>query len=213
MNQITIVGTGDHARVIADLARALGLSIAGFIELEAVAGAHAGVSPLLGDLQTELGWLERLDDAHFVVAIGSSAIRRGAFERCVKLGLQPATLVHPTAVLLGGAQVGVGTQVCAQALLGVDTYIGRNVIVNTAATLDHDVHVEDHALIGPGARLAGRVAVGKATHIGLAAAVREGTIIGDGALVAAGAVVIDDVPPGGRVAGVPARPMHPAAGR
>jgi len=41
--------------------------------------------------------------------------------------------------------------------------------------------------------------------IGANAVVLEGVRVGEGAVVAAGAVVIDDVPPGAVVAGVPAR--------
>jgi acetyltransferase-like isoleucine patch superfamily enzyme len=43
--------------------------------------------------------------------------------------------------------------------------------------------------------------------VGIGAIIREGITIGAGALVAAGAVVVEEVPPGARVAGVPARPM------
>jgi serine acetyltransferase len=53
------------------------------------------------------------------------------------------------------------------------------------------------------------VAVGERAHVGIGAVVIERIEIGSGALVAAGAVVVRDVPPGGRVAGVPARAMEP----
>jgi acetyltransferase-like isoleucine patch superfamily enzyme len=75
--------------------------------------------------------------------------------------------------------------------------------------VDHDARVGPHAQVGPGAHLAGRVTVEAGGYVGIGAAVREGRTIGAWAFVAGGAMVIDDVDPGARVAGVPARPMAP----
>jgi acetyltransferase-like isoleucine patch superfamily enzyme len=63
--------------------------------------------------------------------------------------------------------------------------------------------------ICPGAVLAGEVTVEDDVFIGANATVIHGGItIGQGAIVGAGAVVIDNVPPGAVVAGVPARKIQ-----
>lgn len=204
MSAIIIVGAGDHARVVADLAVAAGHSVAGHVQ----PSPRSSASPVLGDLEADLGWLDAQHGASFTVAIGANDVRRHAFERCLELGLQPIALVHPSAVVLGGARIEPGAQVCALALVGVDAIVGEDAIVNSAATADHDVVIGPHAFVAPGAHLAGRVRVGSEAHVGIGAAVREGTMIGDGALVAAGAAVVADVPAHARVAGVPARPMN-----
>jgi acetyltransferase-like isoleucine patch superfamily enzyme len=49
------------------------------------------------------------------------------------------------------------------------------------------------------------IAVGDDVYFGLNAVVLGGVTIGSGAIIGAGAVVVDDVPPGAIVAGVPAR--------
>lgn len=215
MSGVLIVGTGDHARVVVDLVHAVGLRVSGHVEPaqeRARAWRSDGSMVVLGALDDDLGWLGQLANVPFVVAIGANEVRRRAFERCRELGMEPVPVVHPTAALLGRAAVRPGAQVCAMATLGVDSSIGENVIINTAAVVDHDGVVEPHAFIGPGARLAGRVRVGAGAHVGIGAVIREGTMIGAGALVAAGAVVVEDVPEGARVAGVPARPMESARG-
>jgi sugar O-acyltransferase (sialic acid O-acetyltransferase NeuD family) len=208
---LVIVGTGDHARVMADVARAAGRAVAGFIrpgersaagDLDAIDGV-----PLLGALDGGEPRPNIEGEVEFVVAIGANRVRDQAFRRCLALGWQPVALVHPTAILLGGAHIAPGAQVCAAAVIGLAADIGANVIVNTAASVDHDGRVGDHAFIGPGARLAGRVTVEEGTHVGIGAVVREGCTIGAWSYVAAGAVVVDDVPGGIRVAGVPARLM------
>lgn len=210
MSGVLVVGTGDHARVIADALRAAGHQVAAFVEPDAdgvtSVDGEPGTSVLTG--LEEGGWLTERAGASFVVAIGANAIRRRMHDRCVALGLLPVAVVHPTAVLLGGARIDPGAQVCAGAVIGVAAHVGADAIVNTAASIDHDVAIGAHAFVGPGARLAGRVSVGEEAHVGIGAVVREGITIGAGALVAAGAVVVEDVAPGARVAGVPARPME-----
>jgi sugar O-acyltransferase (sialic acid O-acetyltransferase NeuD family) len=210
MSGLLIVGTGDHARVIDELARAAGHQVAGYVEPDPYRLAALdwdGDQPLLGGLGASEPWIEAHRGAAFVVAIGANEVRRRCYDECLELGLVPIALVHPSAVVLGGASVAVGAQVCATAMLGVSAHVEENAIVNSMASVDHDAIVERHAFVGPGAHLGGRVTVGTAAHVGIGAVVREGTIIGAGAFVAAGAVVIADVPAGTRVAGVPARPM------
>lgn len=205
---IVIVGAGDHGRVVLDLARTLGHDVLGFVEPTPGADRTSveGVA-VIGDLETPDAW--RRGNPAFVAALGDNKARAAAFERCHGLGLEPVALVHPTAILLGGASVAAGAVVCAGAVVGVMARVGENAVVNTSASLDHDVILGAHVQIGPGAHLAGRVMVGDGAFIGIGAAVREGIRIGSWALVAGGAMVVGDVPDGGRAAGVPARPMAP----
>lgn len=203
---LVIVGAGDHGRVVLDLARALGHEPYGFVEPRAAPDRTSvdGVA-IVGDLEDPEPW--RRGNPVFVAALGDNRARASAFERCRELGLQPVSLVHPSAILLGGASVAAGAVVCAGAVVGVMARVGENAVVNTSASIDHDVVLGAHVQVGPGAHLAGRVIVGDGAFIGIAAAVREGARVGAWSLVAGGAMVVEDVPEGSRVAGVPARPM------
>jgi UDP-perosamine 4-acetyltransferase len=82
--------------------------------------------------------------------------------------------------------------------------IGRNVVINTRASVDHDCVVEDHVFVGPGATLCGEVRIGEGTFVGAGAVILPGIAVGDGAIVAAGAVVARNVPSGALVMGVAA---------
>jgi acetyltransferase EpsM len=203
--RLVVIGAGDHARVVVDLARACGHEPIGFVEPTPGDRTSVDGLPILGSLASPDDWAGA--DLGFTVGIGRNRDRAAAFDRCRSLGLEPVTLVHPGALVLGGAELGAGTQVCAGAVIGLAAKLGDDVIVNTAASVDHDDVLEDHAFVGPGARLAGRVTVAQGAHVGLAAAVREGVRIGAWSYVAAGAVVIADVADEHRVAGVPARAM------
>ena len=109
--------------------------------------------------------------------------------------------------------------------------IGDNAVIMMGAIINIGAVIGEGSMIDMGAVLGGRATVGKNCHIGAGtvlagvieppsaqpviveddvviganAVVLEGCRIGKGAVVAAGAVVVDDVPPGVVVAGVPAR--------
>ncbi|WP_319004507.1 acyltransferase [Loktanella gaetbuli] len=90
--------------------------------------------------------------------------------------------------------------------VGADCMIGPFVYIT-----DHD-----HGT-APGIRLADQpltgtpVTIGRNVWIGAGAIILKGVTIGDNAVIAAGCVVTRDVPPGARIAGVPGRPLTPAA--
>lgn len=210
---IVIVGTGDHARVMLDLLASVGHSPIGFVEVGDAPWRERSIGGVnvIGNLVDDAEW-SRSGPA-FAVAVGDNHRRSDAFERCLELGCDPIVLIHPSAILLGGAVVEAGAQVCAGAVVGVSTTVGRNAIVNTAASLDHDNVIAEHAFVAPGAHLAGRVKVGQGAHVGIGASVVQGVTIGAWAVVAAGAVVVSDVAPSTRVAGVPARLMDASNSR
>jgi sugar O-acyltransferase (sialic acid O-acetyltransferase NeuD family) len=206
---IVIVGAGDHARVVLEGLRAAGAEVAAIVQpaSDLDTGHHVAGLQVVGSLDQPDAWMPSIEAPEFIVAVGNNTMRATAFDRAMSLGMKPATMIHPKAILLAGADVGAGSQVCAGAVVGVDARIGVDVIVNTLASVDHDAVIGDHAFVAPGAHLAGRVEIGPGSHVGIGAAIREGLHVGAGSTVAAGAVVIANVPAGGRVAGVPARPM------
>ncbi|WP_254545140.1 serine O-acetyltransferase [Halomarina pelagica] len=124
---------------------------------------------------------------------------------------------HPLAARIVShvARVLTGVEIHPAATVGRRLFIdhGMGVVVGETAEVGEDVHmhhgvtlggnspepvkrhptVEDGVLIGANATLIGDITVGERARVG------------------AGAVVVDDVPPGTTVAGVPARPVGDAA--
>ncbi len=137
----------------------------------------------LGDNQSRIGWLRQLEAAGYIVP----------------------TLIHAKAYVSPYATVGIGTVVFAQAAVNSGATLGRGVIVNTGATIDHDCFIDDGVHVCPGAHLAGEVHVGARSFIGIGAIVIQQTIVSEGVTVGAGAVVVNGVPAGVTVAGVPAK--------
>ena len=207
MNKIIVVGAGGHARVVADVIRlSRHFELAGFIDTQNTDryGTPFEDSHILGG-DDKLAELFASGVHHAAIAVGNNAARARLASQLAAAGWQLPALVHPGAIVASSVTVGAGTVIFARAVVNPATRIGANVILNTGCTVDHDCVIGDAAHIAPGVNLAGHVTVGSGTLVGVGAAVKPGITIGHNVLVGVGAAVVNDVPDGATVVGVPAR--------
>lgn len=205
-----IIGAGGHARVLIEALTKSGTAILGCVAKE-VPSRWTPSIPFLGDDEALLRHAP--SSVVLINGIGSTArpdLRRDVFLRFKQRGYHFGTVVHPAAILPSDIVLGEGAQVMAGAILQPGCRVGENAIVNTGAVVDHDCRIGAHVHVAPGAVLSGDVKVGEGAHVGTGARVIQGVEIGAGAVIGAGAAVIRDVPPGTKVAGVPARPLRGA---
>jgi sugar O-acyltransferase (sialic acid O-acetyltransferase NeuD family) len=211
--RLLVWGGGGHGKVVADLIRATGGVVVGFVD---------GDERLLGQpvepggarvVMTEADLLGILKKAALpgiadgvVLAIGANGRR---LERLRLLsGTAAPPLVHPTAVVSASVEIARGSVIMPCAILNAAVRVDEGVIINTAAVVEHDCSIGDGAHVSPGAVLAGGVTVGPRAWIGAGATLIQGISVGADAVVGAGAVVIRDVPAGVTVVGVPAAPIR-----
>lgn len=198
--RLLVIGAGGHAKVVVDAARCAGFQVAG------VVGQAGGREELLG-IPVSLS-AEGIEADVFIVAIGDNRRRALVFEQHVAGPLPAATVVHPSAVIADGVDIGAGTFVAAGVVVNVDARIGRDVILNTGCTVDHDVVVGDHALVGPASSLCGESRLGEGVTLGAGASIIPTRTVGDWTIVGAGAAVVADIPAGVVCMGVPARTVR-----
>ena len=195
--RLLVVGAGGHAKVVIDAARAAGFDVAGVI------GDPQGRTELLGVPISRSA--EGVFAENFIIAVGDNRARAELFDQYCRAGQRPAVVVHPSAIIAEGVEVGGGTFIAAGVVINVGTRIGDNAILNTSCTVDHDCDVGDHAHVGPTSGLCGAVSVGAGALIGVGCSLIPLSSVGEWAVVGAGSTVIRDVPAGETHAGVPAR--------
>ncbi len=202
---LLIWGAGGHAKVVADVARASGWEVIGFLEETPHRHGHGfyGAS-ILGGSEV-LHTVDRHPCREVFIAIGDNVARDRCLDVAIRAGYSVPILIHPTATISPTAKLASGTVVMAGAVVQSDTEIGAGAIINTGASVDHDGVLGRCVHLGPGVRLTGQVQIGDLTMGGAGAVVIPGVRIGQRCLIGAGAVVIFDIPDGQTAVGVPAR--------
>ena len=141
----------------------------------------------------------------FFCAIGDNGTRAKLARRAEELGWEPATLVHPTAILARTAEIGAGSYVGPASVISVNAKIGAHVIIDMHVSIGHDAVLKDFCSIFPGARINGGCRLGEYTLIGSNATLLPGTLVSDRAVVGASSLAHGSVEPDTTVFGVPAR--------
>jgi sugar O-acyltransferase (sialic acid O-acetyltransferase NeuD family) len=200
--KVLLWGAGAHGRVIHDLADACGYSDIAFVDDQASAERVCGCRVLMPD-DHRIG-----DYRHFIVSVGDNQLRARCFEAGLQRGLEPAVLIHPSAVISRSAILGRGTMVLPLVVVGSGVAVGENCVLNTACVVEHDSRVSNHVHISPGAIIGGEVTVEAFAHVGMGARVLSRLGVGSGSVLGAGAVAVKDVAAGWIVTGIPAQPRR-----
>ena len=121
--------------------------------------------------------------------------------------------IEPGAIIRDQVEIGDNAVIMMGAIINIGAKIGDGTMIDMGAVLGGRATVGKRCHIGAGTVLAGVIEPPSATPviieddvvIGANAVVIEGVKVGKGSVVAAGAVVIEDVPAGVVVGGIPAR--------
>jgi UDP-3-O-[3-hydroxymyristoyl] glucosamine N-acyltransferase len=89
-----------------------------------------------------------------------------------------------------------------------DTVIGEGTKIDNLVQVGHNVQIGRHCVLAGKAGISGSVILEDFAVLGAAAAVVEHVRIGEGGQIAAAGIVYNDVPAGGRMAGIRAKPIQ-----
>lgn len=204
LGALIIVGGGGHGRVVAEAARAAGAHVVAFADA-ALAGGLADGVPVIDAEPVVVARACLEHGAAAAVAIGDNATRQRVHVALAAAGVTIASVIHPSAIVLGGAQLGVGAQLLAGAVVGVAAVIGDGCIVNTSASIDHDCRVGAFCHLSPGVHTGGQVELGEGVHLAIGVSLRNRVRVGAWSQIGVGAAVVCDIPAHVIAYGVPAR--------
>ncbi len=194
---LILLGTGGHAKVVAEALRLSGREILGVTDPNSSPGSNFfGVRVLGGDEAIYDYSPEEVELVNGVGALPGKVQRWEIGEQMRRRGYRFASVIHPSAVIAKDVELSEGTQVMAGAVIQPSVKIGVDTIVNTGVCIDHDCKIGANCHLAPGVVLSGGVNVGDYVHLGTAASVIQYMSIGCRAIVAAGSVVYKCIPEG-----------------
>ena len=177
---VIILGAGGHAKVVIDTLLLTSVKIEGIVDPDRKKhGTNILGIPVIGSDDVVL---QRGPNAVTLVngvgSIKQPILRKQLFDTYTAKGFTFAAVKHPSAVIARDVLLAEGVQVMAGAVIQPGSVIGKNVIINTRASVDHDCTIADHVHLAPGVVLSGGVVVEESVHIGTGATVLQGLRIG-----------------------------------
>ena len=196
--KVVIIGAGGHAKVIADIVRASGDVVVGFLDDSYTEPKEFYRSRVIGKTSD---YKEYVCGCSFVIAIGNGGVRKRISS---ELECEWYTAIHPSAVVSDSAKIGCGTVVMANAVINADAQIGEHVIINTGAIVEHDCQIGSYSHLSPRCAVCGVTKVGNSVWLGAGSTVMHVLSICDDVILGAGGVVVRNIEESGTYVGVPA---------
>lgn len=205
--RILIMGSGGHARVVADTIEQLGeYEIAGFVD-----NVHIGRVYKDYDIIGTDDDLKKLYDQGITCAamgigyLGEGELRSKLYSQLKTVGFELPAIVDKTAAVADDVEVAEGVYVGKLVVVNSGADLGVMSIVNSGSIVEHDCKLGAFSHVAVGATVCGGASIGEACLIGAGAVVIQEKTVGNNAIIGAGSVVLENVNDYQKVAGVPAR--------
>ncbi len=209
LQPVIVWGARGHAKVLNEFLPQLGYQVIAVFDNDAHATAPLAGVPLFHGLSGFDRWSKtcRVESVQALVAIGGQRgrTRLEIHEQLAAHGIEPLSVIHPSAFVADDAEIGAGSQILARSAVCTEVALGRACIINTNASVDHESVLGNGVHVAPGATITGCVEVGDYSMIGAGSVVLPRIKIGRNVIVGAGAVVTRDIPDGKVAYGNPAR--------
>jgi sugar O-acyltransferase (sialic acid O-acetyltransferase NeuD family) len=211
MDNIIIVGSSGHAKVIIDIIeKESKFKIIGLLDRFRKVGEETLGYRIIGGEEQLPGFINKYDLKGGIVAIGDNYARYKAAENIMRIvpGFVLISAIHPGANISKYIKIGEGTVIMAGSSINSGSVIGRGCILNTNSSLDHDSVMEDYSSLAPNSATGGNVHINSFSAICIGATIKHGVNIGKHSVVGAGSVVLKDIGNYKVAFGIPAREIR-----
>ena len=211
MENILIIGSGGHAKVIIDIVAKEGLyHIVGLLNKRPKKNEKISGYDILGNDEDLPKFVKTHAIKGIIIAVGDNFTRANVVshirEICPELSFYSAT--HPQASIASDVSVGQGTVIMAGVSVNPTSSIGEFCILNTNSSLDHDSQMGDFTSLAPGVTVGGDCQVGEFSAINIGAILIPRITIGAHSVVGAGSLVNKSVGSFEVVYGSPAKKIR-----
>jgi sugar O-acyltransferase (sialic acid O-acetyltransferase NeuD family) len=201
-NKLVIIGAGGHAISCCEVIESAGYEINCFID------ANRKYSDLLNiPVISHLSELNTLNKYYYFIAIGDNALREKVAKemKATYPDIFFPALCHQSAVVSKNSEIGEGTILMPNTVVGTNTTVGRFCILNTSSSIDHDSRMDDFSSLAPGAVTGGTVSIGMRSAISIGAVIKNGVTVGTDSILGANSYLNKDLADKKVAYGTPAR--------
>lgn len=132
---LLILGAGSHGQEVMELAQSLRI----FRKISFLDDIHP--ERAIGPCRDFEDYLTEYPVA--IPAIGDPEVRMRWMRELISAGYVIPTLIHPTAIVSGSAEIGNGTVIFANAVISPGASVGRGSIISSGVTIARNVELPD----------------------------------------------------------------------
>jgi sugar O-acyltransferase (sialic acid O-acetyltransferase NeuD family) len=207
LRPLIIIGAGGHATSVANVALSIGYTIKHFVDKN-----KNGMRLFGFDIIGDLNELDNSGDYSFAIAIGDNSVRERVYKEVKGKNMSSIscfpTLIHSSATISSFTNIGEGTVIMPNAVVGPNSNVGKFCIINTRASIDHDCHMHDFSSLAPAATTGGTVQIGLRSAVSIGAIIEQGLIIGNDSVVGANSYLNKNLPKNQIAYGTPAKQIR-----
>lgn len=204
---IYIVGAGSVGTHVAlNIVEYADYEIAGFFDDdENKTGTDFYGLKVLGKVEEVLN----LKDASVIIGIAFPQIKKAIIERLsANPSLHFPTLIHERAWISKQVVIGKGCIIYPGTTINFGSCIGDFAVLNANCSVGHHTTIGAYTSFAPGVKTGGHTTFHEGVDVGIGAATIQNVIVGAGSVVGGQSMVINTVPAGATVAGIPARVLQ-----
>jgi UDP-perosamine 4-acetyltransferase len=203
-NELLIVGTSGHAKVIVDIIRCADeYEIVGLIGKDSSAKQIRDVQVIGTDV--DLTNIFAGGVKNIFIAVGDNRRRSELSKIAQNIGFHLVNVISPSTYISSNTELGDGIAIMPGVVINSDSKIENNAIINTGSTIDHDCLISKNVHIAPGCSLAGNVKIEEGAFLGIGCKIIPEITVGQWSIIGAGSVLLDNIPPHSKAFGNPAR--------
>jgi len=211
MNNIIIIGSSGHAKVIIDIVEKEGkYNIVGLLDRYRNVDEQTLGYPILGKEEDLPELTVTYSLMGVLVAIGDNYVRSRVTALINELcpDIQFVCAIHPKASIAKEVIVGPGTVIMAGVVINPCSLIGQCCILNTLSSLDHDSIMDDFSSLAPSVTTGGSCQIGECSAISAGTVLINGIQIGEHSVIGAASFVREAIESFVVAYGIPAKPIR-----
>lgn len=207
MKDIVIIGSGGVGREVSLIIQQINYleptwNLIGFVDDDIDSwGKFINGYSVIGGVETLNFYNE---DCYVVIAIANYSVKKSIVEK-LNNRFKFATIINPKVWIHDFMTIGEGSIIYEGAIITSNVEIGKHVIISPKCGIGHDSVIKDYSSLLWNVNISGADTIEEGVLIGSGATVIQNKVIGKGSTVGAGSVVIDDIPSGATVVGVPGK--------